>query len=181
MTVTRCISDISSAVPLVSHMKHKPWKVCLTSIQHSRYSVQFFINIPKHHGNNFILYVKNTWVTFLFTLVGLSEVSIKPQLESEYFQSFNTLVSLLHNGQIASYKSTLQAGLKTTRVTGRKQGLDRSCRSTQRHRAATTEVSGLKTSSAFLLIKLAISVGIPQFLINSPLAFSYKEQTLVSA
>lgn len=58
MTVPRCISDISSAVPLVSHMKHKPWKVCLTSIQHSRYSVQFFINIPKHHGNNFILYVK---------------------------------------------------------------------------------------------------------------------------
>ena len=137
--------------------------------------------IQKHHGNNFILYVKNTWVTFLFILVGLSEVSIKLTSVSEYFQWFNTLVSLLDNNQIASYKSTLQAGLKTTRVTSRKQGLERSCRPTQRHRAATTEVSGLKTSSAFLLIKLAISVGIPQFLINSSLAFSYKEQTLVPA
>ena len=134
--------------------------------------------IQKHHGNNFILYVKNTWVTFLFILVGLSEVSIKLTSVSEYFQWFNTLVSLLDNNQIASYKSTLQAGLKTTRVTGRKQGLERSCRSTQRHRAATTDVSGLKTSSAFLQVKLAISVSLPQFFINSPLAIA-SEQTLV--
>ena len=61
---------------------------------------------------------KNSWVNYLFILVGLSKVSIKLQLESEYFQWFNTLVSLLDNNQIASYLTIAQTSLKTTRVTG---------------------------------------------------------------